>query len=259
MVTEGAHVVKRLILVLACASPAMAGVLDREISEIDAESLIAEAPAQRSILTTTNGQFGANLAAASVYAQESSGSSEDVGFFFTEHTGMYVRVSGLVVDQLNDIRNLDTGEQISFDTGGGFSLAGGYRDLQFPVAFELEYAFRRVNADDNQDTRYNLSTLTANVLFDASDILGPVGVYAGGGLGITIDQVRIESGTGGGSVQISSNRFFWQVMAGVTLSVHKTTQLYAGIRFTDAGTYEEEQFRWHSEALNYEFGLRFFF
>lgn len=238
-------------LLLLCAAPVMAG----ERSEIDASSLISDAPAPRSALTTNNGSFGVNLGSL----QASSSSGDDVGPFFTEHSGMYVRLSGVVVHHLNDARNLDTGEQIGFDVGGGFTIAGGYRDLQYPVAFELEYAFRRVDAEDGQDSRYNVSTLSANVLFDASDLLGPVGVYAGAGVGITIDQVRIESGTGGGSVQISSNRFFWQLMAGLTLSVHKTTQLYTGVRFTDAGTYEEDPFRWHSEALNYEFGLRFFF
>lgn len=251
-------------VLLVCAAPALAGdrILDREISEIDAASLIAEAPAQRSVLTTSNGSFGVNLGAVSQgAAQESSSSSDDAGFFFTRHSGMYFRASGLVVDQLNDVRDLSTGAQIGFDPGFGLTLAGGYRDLQYPIAFEVEYAYRQVDAIDDSDGRYTVSTLTANVLFDASDILGPVGVYAGGGLGITIDEVRASSGTAGGTLEINSNRFFWQLMGGVTVSVSHAVQLYAGARYTNAGTYEDDDgdFRWHSDAVNGEFGIRIFF
>ena len=176
-----------------------------------------------------------------------------------KHTGLYFRASGLVVEQLNDVRNLDTGETIGFDTGGGLSMAVGYADLQIPAAFEVEYAFRRINANDDRDGRVNLHTISANVLFDMSDLVGPFGVYGGGGIGVTIDEISIASSGGQTFVGVKGGRFFWQAMAGLTLSVHDRAQLYAGVRWTDSGTYEDEEFRFHSEALNYEFGARFFF
>jgi hypothetical protein len=170
---------------------------------------------------------------------------------------MYFRVSGLVVDQLNDIRNTETGERIPFDVGGGVTVAFGFREFQIPVAFEVEYAYRGVSAED--DSSVDLHTLAANVLFDASDVVGPFGVYAGGGIGVRIDQLRVVSSGGSTAVGINGSGFFYQAMGGVTVSLHDRFQLYSGVRFTDAGTVREAPYRLNSEALNYEFGLRYFF
>ena len=192
------------------------------------------------------------------FLQPEDDAGEDVPFFASVHSGAYARVSGLVVEQFNDIREIDTGEAIGFDTGGGVSIAGGFRDFRLPLAIEIEYAYRGVSASTDE-TSLDLHTLGANVLFDASDLAGPVGLYAGVGIGFRISELHVRSHSGSTAVGIEGDGFFWQAMGGVTVSVAREVQLFAGVRYSDAGTLQNDEFRVNSEALNYEFGLRFFF
>jgi opacity protein-like surface antigen len=127
-----------------------------------------------------------------------------------------------------------------------------------PLAFEIEYAYRGVGASGDE-TRLDLHTLGANMLFDGSDLVGPFGVYAGAGIGARIERVHFRSTSGTSSTAINGSGFFWQAMGGVTVSVAREAQLYGGVRFMDAGTLRNDEFRVNTQALNYEFGFRFFF
>lgn len=177
--------------------------------------------------------------------------------FATVHSGLYFRASGLVVDQLNDVQNTDTGDTAEFNTGGGFTLAIGYRDFQVPLAFEFEYAFR--SADTSGDGSVNLNTIGANILFDASDLIGPIGFYAGGGIGVQIDYLRVVSVGGSTSVGINGSGFFYQAMGGVSVSLSDRFQLYSGVRWVDGGIVSEDPYRLNSQSVNYEIGLKYFF
>lgn len=192
-------------------------------------------------------------------------------------TGLFVRASGLVIDPQNDGTYsddmlADTAE-VDFDTGGGFSVALGYRYYPVPVSLEVEYAFRYVPGDvvdvlGNRLDSTNISahTIGANVVFDAEDVLGPVGFYAGAGIGVRISELSISTNTIGdpepsprSTAEASGNGFFWQAMAGITFSIDQQTQLYAGVRWVDLNDLDDDGIDVDAEQLNYEFGLRYWF
>ena len=175
--------------------------------------------------------------------------------------GYYVRVSGMVVEQQNDGRP-SSGEPIEFNTGGGFSLAIGYRlGDEVPISLEGEYTYRYVDADGaiGGDGSIKLHTLAFNVVLDLPDLLGPVGLYGGGGIGFTIDSFAFSSSGSGSSAAISGNGFYWQFRGGLTISITSRMQLYAGVIWSDAGTSSNAMQTVDIEMLSAEFGFRMFF
>jgi opacity protein-like surface antigen len=176
-------------------------------------------------------------------------------------TGYYFRFSGLIVDQQED-GELSTGGSVEYDTGWGLSLAVGYRFPNMPLSLEGEYAYRRVDGDgDGFDgsSDMRLHTLAFNVLLDAPDLVGPVGVYAGIGLGVRIDEFSFSSGSGGSSTSVSGSDFYWQAKAGVNVSINERTQLFGGVVWSDAGELSDRGLTVDAEQLSVELGVRFFF
>ena len=173
--------------------------------------------------------------------------------------GYFFRASGLIVEQQNDGRT-GAGQPIGWDTGGGVSLAVGYRfGFNLPLTLEGEWAYRRVNAASGNDGELEMHTLAFNVLFDAPDLLGPVGVYAGGGIGVGIDRFAFSSGSGGSSTAISGSDFYWQLKAGLSVSITEKMQILGGVVWQDAGTQEDGNASVEAEFLGAEIGIRFFF
>lgn len=198
----------------------------------------------------------------------------------------YFRASLLVIESQNDgtlndadnrIDSLispsidDTGE-IGFDDGIGVTAAIGFHFDESPLSIEVEYAYHRIDADDYSDSanslgadgRISLHTFAVNLLFDYPDLVGPVGLYAGGGLGFRISRFKLTSISNEDighetEVEVDSDGFFWQAMAGATVSVGRSTQLYGGVRWTDAGVIENDRIEVDAQMVNLEFGLRVFF
>ena len=194
--------------------------------------------------------------------------------------GLFVRASGLVIDAQNDGAFsddvLDDPADVDFDTGGGFSVGLGYRYYPAPISLEVEYAFRYVPGEVRDalgrridDTNISAHTIGANLVFDADDVVGPIGVYAGVGVGVRISELRISTNTIPGddddddfprsTTEASGNGFFWQAQAGLTFSIDQQTQLYAGVRWVDLGRLDEDGVDVDAELLNIEFGLRYYF
>lgn len=200
--------------------------------------------------------------------------------------GLYFRGSGMAVDMQNDAVLVDVDDSIdamvsqmlsdpgtiSYDPGWGLSLAIGYRfGYDGPFSVEFEYAYRSVDSDIYSDAGVQLSsdgsidahTIGVNALFDAPDLVGPFGLYAGAGIGLRISTLRVStlggSTLGSSEISISGDDFYWQVMGGVQFSIAPRTQLYAGIRWIDLGRISNDDYRVDAEMLNYEVGIRFFF
>ncbi len=178
------------------------------------------------------------------------------------HSGYFVRVSGLVLDPVGSGMAIPSGDPVDLNIGGGVSAAIGYRFPGAPLTFEFEYAYRYLDADGTggmNDGSVSLNTLSWNAMFDYPDLIGPVGVYAGGGIGFNISSFSFRSSGGAGSAAIDGTGFFWQAMAGVTVSVHPQAQILAGIRWSDAGDMGDDTLEIDGEMLNYEIGFRIFF
>jgi opacity protein-like surface antigen len=183
------------------------------------------------------------------------------------HHGFYFRGSGLAVEPQDDARLIDGSGSVDTDDGYGLTIALGYRDLATPLCFEFEYAYRDIETDDYidpntmllGDSEIDLHTLSANILFDQPDLIGPVGFYAGIGAGFHINKFRFSSSGGQSTTAIHGEGFFWQLMAGVTVSIGPQAQLYGGVRWSDADDLEEDALRLDGEFFEIEIGARIFF
>lgn len=176
--------------------------------------------------------------------------------------GTFVRFGGMVVDTVDDGTVIATGQPVDFDTGGGFSVAIGYRFPSMPLSLEFEYAYRRVKSSGASaygDPDIRMNTLSFNALLDATDLVGPLGVYAGGGVGFVIDSFYLSTGSGGTRSGIGGSALFWQAKAGLTLSINEQLQLYGGVIYSDAGSEEGNGVRVDTEMVGAEIGLRVFF
>jgi opacity protein-like surface antigen len=179
----------------------------------------------------------------------------------------YLRASGMLVSPSEDASFLDGSGTIGVDDGFGMTFAVGMHVPQAPISIEVEYAFRQFNTDDYLDpstgrlgdTEFFSHTLALNGLLDTPDLIGPVGFYGGGGVGFRMSELSYSSGGGRSSTEIEGNEFFWQIMAGVTVSVSEQIQLYGGARWSDAGDVEDDVIRLDLESTDIEVGLRFFF
>ncbi len=186
-------------------------------------------------------------------------------------TGFYFRATGGWFDPQSDALRRDGSGPVGTDDGFGGSLAVGWRDLTQPIAFEFEYGYRQVETDvfidpDTMllaDNELDLHTLSLNLMLDAPNLIGPVGLYAGGGIGARLGQVRVRSidieEPEEPTTTISGEGFLWQLMAGVTVEVAPNAQLHAGVRWSDGGTIDEGPLRYDTEALAIEVGFRLYF
>ena len=105
-----------------------------------------------------------------------------------------------------------------------------------------------------------IGALALNLMLDKSDLIGPVGGYVGGGVGVRIDSVSVRSTSfGSTNVQLNGEGFFGQLRAGLTVSVSETAQVYTGVNWSDSGTLGDDDTQISSELVGLEFGLRFFF
>ncbi|MFG0285246.1 MAG: outer membrane protein [Phycisphaerales bacterium JB039] len=187
-------------------------------------------------------------------------------------SGFYGRISGMIVEQQEEVEIFAGGSAgaYSFDRGVGVTAALGRRLEQIPISIEIEYAYRNVS-DDDIPTGFSyrgpilatgdldLHTLTANLLLDLPDLLGPVGVYAGAGIGFARGHFETRSQFRDSNIDVSGDGLFVQAMAGLTVSITRSVQLYGGLRWSDAGRIENESASVRAEMVAAEAGLRIFF
>ncbi len=184
-----------------------------------------------------------------------------------DHVGFFFRVGGMSVDPQNAARFLNGSGEVDTNTGWGSSLAIGYRPPDSLFSIELEWMYRRFDTDDYVDpdsgflgdNRFSTHTLTANLLIEKFDIVGPVGVYAGVGIGMRLSDAEFSSSGGTSETDVSGDGFFGQIMAGITVSLDQNIQAYGGVRWSDGGTIEDDTIRLDTESVSIEAGLRFFF
>jgi len=189
---------------------------------------------------------------------------EPLDFYsLAEDEAYYIRLSGLVTEPQNDGRSLDTMEPIGFDTGGGISFGIGYTFADAPVAVEVEWTYREFDVESvgslSADGDISMNTIAANLLLDQANIIGPVGAYAGLGAGVRVNRFKFSSTTGQSELKVDGEGFYWQAMAGLTVSLGERTQLFGGVRWSDAGTIEDDGISADTESLDYEIGIRLLF
>lgn len=184
-----------------------------------------------------------------------------------EVAGYYFRGSLMGVQPVNDVRARSDGQAIDTDDGFGLTAAAGFKMDDRPLAWEFEYMFRRFSHDSYtdpvagfvSDNDVSLHTFAINLLYDQSNLAGPVGVYAGGGLGFRLSSFGFSSGTGGSETSISGDGLFIQAMAGATVTLNPELQLYGGVRYTDSGTIRNGFLEIDTAAVGGEIGLRVYF
>jgi opacity protein-like surface antigen len=183
-------------------------------------------------------------------------------------SGYFFRATGAWYELQTDARFRDGSGPIGTEDGFGGSFAVGWRDLTRPIVFEVEYAFRQLETDDFidpntsllADNQLDLHTISANLLFDAPNLLGPVGVYAGAGIGARISEARIRvGGESGTTTRVSGEGLLVQAMAGITVTIDRQWQAHAGVRWSDGGTIDGDLLRYDTESLAFEVGFRLFF
>ncbi|MFG0274582.1 MAG: hypothetical protein ACF8QF_05960, partial [Phycisphaerales bacterium] len=131
---------------------------------------------------------------------------EPVDWHLAEEESYYIRFGGLIADHIDDGTLLGSGDPIDFDIGFGASIALGYTFPDDPIAMEIEYTYRDLDADtvsaqfDSGD--FSLHTLAANVLVDAPNVVGPVGAYAGVGAGVRLTYFKFSSSPGNGGTTL---------------------------------------------------------
>lgn len=189
----------------------------------------------------------------------------------TRRGGVYGRIGGLVIEPQENGRLEEGGEvsEVTFDRGYGFNAAIGHHFGDVPVSLEVEYAYRNIATDEVlspggpriADGDLDLHTFSLNLLLDAPDLISIVGVYAGGGVGIVASEMAVRSRSGRAAVAVRSEDVFLQAMAGLTVSVGYSAQLYGGLRWSTAGRIEDERdmLSVDTEMVAAEFGLRYFF
>jgi len=191
--------------------------------------------------------------------------------------GLYLKLAGSFVLQqdadLFSVGGVPLSATLDFDTGFGGQAGVGYTFAWASgpsVSVEFEYSFRTVEIEEVSApplilpaTGQNEShSLMLNVI-GSIDIVGGLGVYAGGGLGVAItnSDLTVDLG-GGGFVSFpgdTDTTFAWQAMGGVQYAFGAHFVLYSGVRFFDAGTVAFETFRSQNSSISIELGLRLYF
>ncbi len=183
-------------------------------------------------------------------------------------SGLYFRASLMGVDPVSDATAKTTGFDVETDPGIGFSVAAGFKMPDTPLAWELEYMYRRFSYDtfiDPNEGRVvggdvKLHTFAFNLLADQPNIIGPVGAYAGGGVGFRVSSFSYKSSAGSGAESsISGDGLFLQAMAGLTVSLDNNVQLYGGARYTDSGMTDNDSLDIDTAAVTGEIGLRIYY
>ncbi len=181
--------------------------------------------------------------------------------------GYFARISGMSVE-LDDDADLRGGGSVDTETGFGLSFGAGFKHPEMPLVIEVEYLFRRFETErytdpetgERGDNRMTSHIFAANLLFDAPAIAGPVGVYAGAGIGFRISQFSFStSSTGQSGTQVSGEDLYWQAMGGLTITLQEHMQLYGGVRWVDGGDQRNGSLTVDTQSFSIEVGFRFYF
>lgn len=181
--------------------------------------------------------------------------------------GYYFRGSLMGVEPVNDARAESDGQEVNTDAGFGLTAAAGFKMDYLPLSWEFEYMYRQFSHDAFtdpvaglvSDNDVSLHTFAINAMYDQANLIGPIGVYAGGGLGFRLSSFSFSSGAGGSQSSVSGDGLFVQAMAGVTVTVDPRVQLYGGVRYTDSGTIDNNVIEIDTAAVGGEIGLRVYF
>lgn len=219
------------------------------------------------------------LALAAGVAALSAGTAAVAGpdGLYIKGSAMYIdRFDGIFSDPSGAVDALITGDlsgdgDTEFDEGAGFSAGLGFKFEPIGIALELEYIYTSNDVDTvggavsafQADGEYESHLVSLNVLVDAENVIGPLGFYIGGGIGMSYADfdVRDIAGTDVGSVLRgdSSTDFAWQVFGGVTFSLFDSAQVYAGVRYMNTSEVDLGGVIGESDSLAVEVGLRLYF
>lgn len=149
---------------------------------------------------------------------------------------------------------------VDFKTGYGFGLSVGYAMPKYYLRTELEMLYRRHSVDcvktnaaaygQGAAGRFGASgysrdlALLANLIFEVP-VTQCVGIYAGGGVGISFNQIELDRvnnitypgfAIAGYESQQNHDLFAWNVQAGFTYSIVESIILSAGYRLFGTST-----------------------
>ena len=191
------------------------------------------------------------------------------------NSGFYIRASGLFVQPSDSSffdplpspgRDID----VAFDESLGFSLAFGSRFEPMPISVEIEWTWSDTDVDNVRangvriPARGDLTTsfVGFNVLYEETDLWGPVGFYAGGGVGFSFSEFSLRTEDGDTDVTARANGedgLALRLMAGLSFELAEDIDLITGIRFTKIDDIEAFGFDIDTESFDIEVGLRFWF
>jgi opacity protein-like surface antigen len=191
--------------------------------------------------------------------------------------GLYLTFSGQAVFQANSgltsVGGVPLDADLEFRPGFGVQGGLGYTwtwESALAASLELTYAFRSVEMDAVTAPGLTLPAAGSNdshsimVNFLASfEIIGGLGVYGGGGLGLTITQSDLTVDLGGGvTVNLPSDTttsFTWQVKGGLQYRFGSHLVIFGGVNYFDAGSVSFEAYGGDNRSLALEVGLRVYF
>jgi opacity protein-like surface antigen len=191
--------------------------------------------------------------------------------------GLYLRLAGSFVLQqdadLLSVGGVPLSATQDFSTGFGVQAGVGYTfawETGPSVSLEFEYSFRTAQIEQVSAPPLSLPATGQNeshsLMFNVIggiDIIGGLGLYAGGGFGVSITNSDLTVDLGGGSFASfpgdTDTTISWQAMGGVQWAFGAHFVLYSGVRFFDAGTVEFETFQSDNSSVSIELGLRYYF
>ena len=196
---------------------------------------------------------------------------EDLNDFIQQRPGgWYLKGAVMAVDQEStDISSPTLGSyKISFDTGWGGSVGGGYSFDNTPLSLEIEYTYRTAqvstvqvqgggNVGFGSTTRSH--TLMFNGVLDFDLGFTAFGFYLGGGIGAAYTEGELNLAPG---VQVSDDdtQFAYQFFGGIKYNIDEHWMVFAGARWFDSASLDLGSFSGvNNRSINYEIGLRFYF
>ena len=213
---------------------------------------------------------GSAILCAAVLAADPAGPRQTPG-------GLYLQLGGSFVLQqeadLLSVGGVPLAATLDFNTGFGVQAGVGYTfvwESGASVSLEFEYSFRTAQIEQVAAPPLTLPATGQNeshsLMFNvitAMDIVGGLGVYAGGGFGVAVTNSDLTVDLGGGGFANfpgdTDTTLAWQAMGGLQYAFGAHFVLYSGVRFFDAGTVGFETFQSDNSSISIELGLRYYF
>ena len=110
------------------------------------------------------------------------------------------------------------------------------------------------------DSDVEIQSFMLNGIIDFKLGDGPIGVYAGGGIGVAVTRFDIRNVLGVENDRSEWNSSFaYQGLAGVTFELGDSAEIFGGVRWFDALEVDITNVQIDASSVNLEVGLRFYF